>query len=224
MRKTTLIVALCAATLGWASAAVAEVEETWIVRVGALSVDADPGFRQDEDGGSVQLTGDAGFGFSLVGEYRVNDRLGVELGAHWSEYDLELELGGGMFCGSTFCTVTATDSVRPLTFSLGLDVHLTPERRADLYVGPVLAYVLYSDPTFRFSDGSIRGSIDDDLAWGGVAGLDVPFGDRGWHFSSSIRYLRAEADATARDDEGDTEAVSLDFDQLAIVVGFGYRF
>ena len=222
MRKTTLIVALCAATLAWAGAAAAEVEQTWIIRVGALRVDADPDFRLQQDG--VRLTGDAGYGFSLAGEYRVSDRLGVELSGQWSEFDLELELGGGMFCGSTFCRVSATDSVRPLTLGLGLDVHLTPGRRADLYVGPVLAYVLYSDPTFRFLDGTVRGSIDDDLAWGGVVGLDLPFGDPGWHFSGSVRYLRAEADATARDDEGDTDTASLDFDQLAVIVGFGYRF
>lgn len=223
MRRTTLIVAFCAATLGWTSAAAAaEVEQTWIIRVGALRVDADPDFRLVEDG--VHLTGDPGYGFSLSGEYRATDRLGVELGAQWSEYDLELMLGVGMFCDSAFCTVGATDSVTPLTLSLGLDVHLTPGRRADLYVGPVLAYVLYSDPTFRFPIGTVRGSLDDDLAWGGVVGLDVPFGDRGWHFSGSVRYLRAEADATARDEEGDTDTASLDLDQLAVVVGFGYRF
>jgi outer membrane protein W len=224
MRKTTMIVALCAVALGWTSAAIADVEKTWIVRVGALWVDTDLDFRQADDGASVRLTGDAGFGFSLVGEYRVNDRLGVELGAQWSENDLELQLGGDMFCGSTFCTVTASDSVRPLTLSLGLDAHLTPERRADLYIGPMLAYVLYTDPTFSVLDGTLRVSIDDELAWGAVVGLDVPFGDRGWHFSSSVRYLEAEADATARDDEGEAGAASLDFDPLTVAVGFGYRF
>ncbi len=150
--------------------------------------------------------------------------MGVELGAQWSENDLELRLAGEMFCGATFCTLTDSDSARPLTLSLGLDVHLTPGRRADLYLGPVLAYVLYSDPTFRALDETLRVSIDDDFAWGGVVGLDVPFGDRGWHFSGSIRYLRAEADATARDDEGEAGTASLDFDPLAVAVGFGYRF
>ena len=224
MRKTTLIVAICAVALGWSGAATAEVEGSWIVRFGALWVDTAVDFREAEDGSSVRLTGDAGLGFSLVGEVRVSERLGIELGAQWSENDLELELAGEMFCGSVFCTVAASDSVRPLTLSLGLDIHLTPERRADLYVGPVLGYVLYSDPTFRALGGALRVSIDDDFAWGGVVGLDVPFGDRGWHFSSSIRYLRAEADLTARDDEGDAGTASIDFDPLAVAVGFAYRF
>lgn len=224
MRKTTLIAALCAVALGWTSAAIADVEKTWIVRVGALWVDTELDFRQDDDGASIRLTGDAGFGFSLVGEYRVSDRLGVELGAQWSENDLELRLTGETFCGSTFCTVTASDSTRPLTLGLGLDIHLSPGRRADLYVGPVLAYVLYSDPTFRALGETLRASIDNELAWGGVVGLDVPFGNRGWHFSSSIRYLQAEADVTARDDEGEAGAASLDFDPLAVAIGFGYRF
>jgi outer membrane protein W len=224
MRKTTLIVALWVVALGWSGAAGADVEKSWIVRFGALWVDTDLDFRQDDAGDIVQLTGDAGNGFSLVGEYRLNDRLGVELGAQWSENDLELRLTGVAFCGSTFCVLTASDSVRPLTLSLGLDIHLTPGRRADLYVGPVLGYVLYTDPTFRVMDGTLEVLIEDELVWGGVVGLDVPLGDRGWHFSSSIRYLRAKADAEGRDDEGEAGAASLDFDPLAVAVGFGYRF
>ena len=224
MRKTTLIVALFAVALVGPGAAGAEVEKTWIVRVGALWVDTDLEFRQDDDGASVELTSDAGLGLSLVGEYRANGRLGIELGAQWSENDLEMTLGGNMFCGSSFCTVTASDSLRPLTLSLGLDVHLTPGRRADLYVGPVLAYVLYNDPTFRAVGETLEASIDDEFAFGGVVGVDVPFGDRGWHFSGSIRYLLAEADARARDAEGDAGAASLDFDPLAVALGFGYRF
>lgn len=224
MRKTTLIVALCAVTLGWAGAASADVEKTWIVRVGALWVDTDLDFRQTEDGSSVRLTGDAGLGFSLVGEYRVTDRLGVELGAQWSENDLELEYGGIAFCGSAFCIVTVGDSVRPLTLSVGLDIHLTPGRRADLYVGPVLGYVLYSDPTFRAMGETLRVSMDDDFAWGGVVGLDVPLGDEGWHLSGGVRYLEAGSDVTARDEEGVAGTASLDFDPVAVFVGFGYRF
>jgi hypothetical protein len=46
-----------------------------------------------------------------------------------------------------------------------------------VYIGPVMAYVLYTDPTFRVLDETLGVSIDDDFAWGGVVGLDVPFGD-----------------------------------------------
>lgn len=224
MRKTTLIAAFSALALGSAGAAIADVEKTSIVRVGALWVETGLDYREADDDGSIRVAGDAGPGFSLVGERRLNDRLGVELGAQWSESDLELTLNGEMFCGSTFCALTASDSVRSLTLSLGLDIHLTPERKADLYVGPVLAWVRYSDPTFRFQEETLRGSIDDELAWGGVVGLDVPFGDRGWHLSGSLRYLRAEPDATAQDDEGPAGQASLDFDPIAVAVGVGYRF
>lgn len=223
MRKTTLIVALCTVALGWTGAASADVEKTWILRAGALWVDTDLDFRQADDGASVRLTGDAGFGFSLVGEYRANDRLGLELGAQWSENDVELRLAGEMFCGSTLCTVTASDSVQPLTLSVGLDIHLTPGKRADLYVGPLVAYVRYTDLTFRALGEALRVSFDDEYAWGGVVGLDVPMGDRGWHFSGSIRYLQAEADVSARDDEGDAGTASLDFNPVTLAVGFGYR-
>ena len=224
MRKTTPIVVLWAVALAWTGVAMADVEGTWMVRVGVAWVDTDLDFRQADEGMEVGLVGDAGLGFSIVGERRVSDRLGFEVGARWNEHDLELQLGGVAFCGSTFCLVTASDSVRPITLSFGLDVHLTPGRRADLYVGPVLAYVLNTDPTFQVLDETLRVSMDDNLAWGAVVGLDVPFGDRGWHFCGSVRYLESEADAIARDDEGEAGTASLDFNPLAVAVGFGYRF
>ena len=222
MRKTTLIVALWAVALGLAEVAMAE--RTWMVRFSAPWVDTDLDLRQAEEGMEVGLVGDAGMGLSIVGERRISDRLGFELGVQWNEHDLELQLGGVVFCGSTFCLVTASDSVRPITLSFGLDVHLTPGRRADLYVGPVLAYVLNDDPTFRFLDETLRVFMDDNLAWGGVVGLDVPVGDRGWHFCGSLRYLESESDVTARDDEGEAGTASLDFNPVSVAVGFGYRF
>jgi len=224
MRKTTLIVALCVMAFSSTSVATGAEEKAKTVRVGLLWVDNNLDFRQAEDGTSVGLTGDAGFGLGLAVEYPANERVGVELGAQWSENDLQLELRGEMFCGSAFCAVTATDSVRPLTLSLGLNFHLTPERGADLYVGPVLGYVLYPDADFRAMGEAVEVSIDDDLAWGGVIGLDVPFGDRGWQFSASIRYLQANADATGRDDEGEAGRASIDLDPLTVAVGVGYRF
>ena len=69
-------------------------------------------------------------------------------------------------------------------------------------------------------DQTLRMSVANDLAYGAVVGADVPLGPEGWYFSSSLKYLATELDAT--DPEGDSENLSLD--PLMIAVGIRYSF
>jgi outer membrane protein W len=148
----------------------------------------------------------------------MSDRLGWELGLTRSQNDVGLRIvgpGRGNVFGDS-------DRMTPFTLTFGPDIHLTPESRMDLYFGPVVAYVLYNDVAFELQGEWADVALDDNFAWGGLLGLDYPFGDQGWYLCGSVRYLDADADATLQADP--TETLSLAVDPLMVAVGFGYRF
>ncbi len=196
----------------------ATTDGSWQLRVAAPWVESGLDFRHAEDQVKINLVGEAGYGLGLALERRTSDRLGWELGLTWSRNEVDLWIRGpgrGNLFGDS-------DLMTPLTLTFGPDIHLTPRSRADLYFGPVVAYVLYDDVSFELQGKWAEVAVDDDFAWGGLLGLDYPFGDQGWYFCGSVRYLEASADATLQADPAET--LSLAVDPLMVAVGFGYRF
>jgi len=116
----------------------------------------------------------------------------------------------------------------PIT--LGLDIHLLPKNRLDLYLSPFLGYVRNSDLEFIVNEtfevaGQIirmqdraRIEVASDVAYGATLGLDIPFSSRPWALATSLRYLATELDAT--DPEG--ENIHPDFDSWILTVGLRY--
>jgi len=163
--------------------------------------------------GAVNLG--AGVGAGLRVEYQFSNRLGVEVGALASA-NLDITLGGldnaveDHFGVSSFSSAT-----------VGLNVHLTPGRPIDLYAGPLLAFVRYSG--IRVGNG-IRAkdtpvSIDNDVGFGAVIGLDVSLGDRGWLVQANLRYIDIDMIGSS----GAISAVS-EFNPVIFSIGLGYRF
>lgn len=200
-----------------ATPAAVATEGEWTVRVGAPWVESGLDYREVEDGTTLQVVGQQGYGLGLSLERRYSERFGWEFGITWNQGDVDLR-----FTDPLLGSFVATDTSAPITLSAGPDIHLTPNAKADLYFGPTIAYVLYNDLAFNLLGQTLDVSIDDGFAWGGVLGLDYPVGEEGWYFCSSIRYLDAEADATPEDDPSETVALSVD--PLMVAVGFGYRF
>ena len=62
-------------------------------------------------------------------------------------------------------------------------------------------------------------SVDNDWAWGLVAGLDVPLGKRGWLFNTNLRYLATNIEQSRGDFYFDGE-----FDPVIFSIGIGYAF
>jgi outer membrane protein W len=62
----------------------------------------------------------------------------------------------------------------------------------------------------------------DGFAWGAHLGLDVPFGSRGFFFTSDATYLKA----TVKPDSPSAAAgaLDLDLDPVIVQVGLGVRF
>lgn len=179
-------------------------------------------------GDVVTIHADDALGLSVSGEYQVSSLLGVDFGVMRATPDVgvrseDRDLG---------LSVSATDGLTMTPLSVGLNFHLTPGRRFDLYLGPFLAYVLYGDLEWRVNetinvdgvpvdfDQTLRLSVANDLAYGAVAGADIPIGTRGWYLSGTLRYMATELEATSP--EGDSETLSLD--PVIVTLGVRYSF
>ncbi len=106
---------------------------------------------------------------------------------------------------------------------IALNFYLT-KGPIDFYVGPVFGFIAYDD--LALTEGApwvpVDVQVDGDVAVGAVLGLDLPCGERGWFFTSSLKYLDStyEADFV----ELGTGAQEIDFDPLIVRAGFGYKF
>ena len=111
-------------------------------------------------------------------------------------------------------------------FTIGANVHLTGRSPVDVYVGPLVGYVIYSSFNFNVQTSTsgpigISVGIADDFAVGAMLGLDVPIGKRGWVFNTNVRYLRTSIDSF--DISIGTGEIAIDFDPLIVGLGFGFR-
>jgi hypothetical protein len=162
---------------------------------------------------SAAFTLDDGSGWGLGLEYRLTRRLGVEAQAIVADLDSELELRFGV--PVNLIGVDRREVGIDL-YSLGLNVHLTPERRLDVYAGLLGALVSYDD--FRGQVGGItfRREGIDDTAVGLALGADL-FLDRSrrWAATAAVRQLWSTGDAG--DDLG------IDVDPRIVTAGVAVR-
>jgi len=205
----TLLLALAAS----AAAPAAAGDDSWRLKVSGVSAQSTAG------GGS-----DSSLGGALALEYRATPRIGVELGGLRTEFEKEASV-----------QLFTTDFVSELDFRMTpilarLNVHLTPGRRADLYVGPVAGYVLMSDVSHRYRPGPLVDDIpfvmpaEDRFAWGAHAGLDVQLGRGSSYLTAGATYLDLPLEVRVPDSIGPDGRFSGDFDPLVVHLGYGYRF
>jgi outer membrane protein W len=147
-----------------------------------------------------------GNGFGLGLERLVGARLGVELDALFLDLD-----GNRVFDFGDDWTMT-NPGVGMDAVSLGLNYHLTPDKMIDVFVGPFVSAVDYSDSGFNVDEPK----FGSEIGVGAKLGADFYFGSQSpWALSTSIRYLAASA--------GD-DANEFDVDPLIGTIGIGYRF
>ncbi len=199
------------------SSASAASESSWTLRFGGVWVDTDGGSRQIlADGDRVETDADTDFGFAITAERRFNERVGLEFGA--------LMIASptlGVRVSSDSESFEVSDDLGLQLFGAGLNFHLTPDKSVDFYLGPFVAYALFSDLSFVVADEvfPVRFQVDNELAYGAVLGLDVPINDR-WVFNATARYFSLEIDPTGPD--GGADPVNLD--SISLGLGVGYRF
>jgi len=206
-------ITLATTVLVFATEARAQDEGGWRLRVDFGFFDpGGAGILIDTGTATFQSDFDGGGGVGVRGEYRWSRRMGVEAG-FFSGASVDVGFSGG----------TSTAEISSFTvFAPGLDVHLTPEAKVDLYVGPQLALVNYSDLTTSVLPGFVGSSIsvDSDVGFGAILGLDIPVGERNrWTFQTNLRYFDAKMNGVAS-----TTRLEADFHRTIFSLGFGYRF
>lgn len=216
-RVSPALVALAVLALVWTAApATADVDPElgWRLRFSVAAID----FHSNLDSRSGYGI-DIGGALAINGEYRFNRRFGLDLGAfggsgvdvrgqrtwiNWAEFD-----------------VYDTMSVSGLT--AGVDIHLTPDSRVDLYICPMVALMQFGGLAFEAGPQRLRTAVefDEDLAVGASLGLAVPLGElRKWSFSANLTHLESTLDGH---DHGDLR-IQEDYDVTMYGLGFGYRF
>jgi outer membrane protein len=126
--------------------------------------------------------------------------------------------------------IDVTIGEEPLTLSADADIwitpiyasanfYLTPESTFELYIGPLLAYVIYENFELVASPGMSEWfTTDNGFGIGAVVGLDIALGER-WLLNTAVRYLDTRLEATQ--DGGVGKA---DLNPTIFSIGFGVKF
>jgi outer membrane protein W len=223
-----LVIAVIALAVPGTSAAAAG-NGFWYLRGFGLWLEPDLDYRTTtEEGQHVRAEAESDFGLGVSGEFQFSRRLGVELGIFRATPAIDLRFD----FPDLALSATSSDELTITSATLGLNIHLTPKQRFDVYVGPLLAYIRYSDLQFDVRanavvdevpivlEDHIRLEVDYDNAIGGVIGVDAPIRWEGWSVSARVSYLATELDVTG--DDGERRV--LDFDPLVIGIGMSFRF
>jgi outer membrane protein W len=194
-------------------------DRAWLIRVAGVSVDSGA-HAVDVAGTSetLSISTSSGFGFGLDLEYRASRRLGVDFGV----LSATPAIGTSIDAGWKSISISASADVAMTPISAGLNVHLTPDSRFDVYLGPLIAYVIYDSFTLSAGPGlSESFSSENDVGFGANIGVDVGLGNQSrWTLSAAITYI----DTTFEASPSDGAAGSTDFDPMIVGFGFGYRF
>ena len=84
----------------------------------------------------IKREADASLGFAAGYEYRISDLLGLDLNASWSKSDVDL-----VFIGLD--TLDDYGDITMIPITLALNFHLVRREGIDLYLSPIIGYVLY---------------------------------------------------------------------------------
>jgi outer membrane protein W len=216
--QTAVSVLLGVVLLALASPAAAD-EGDWQLRFGFVSSNPDASVAEVAATGErwqVDTNTGAGFGASL--EYQFSRRLGVDLGIFSVVPNIGTSIVVGPH-GKSFVEIGAAVTMTPVT--AGLIVHLIPDGPVDVYVGPVVGYVRYSDFSLSAGPGlSETFRSQSDFAWGGNLGADLRFGKSRWSLNCGVKYL----DSTFEASPTSGGSAVADFNSTSFSLGAGYRF
>lgn len=205
----SIVVATVASVLALVVAAPSEAAESgWTLRIqgGLLTSSAD--LVEEEAGATLRAQAETSPAFSVGLEYRLADRIGIEVSALYSDIDIDFSAE----LGSVRAEQTVKLEMTPLT--LGFNIHLTPSSRFDFYVTPSVSYVRYGDVAFRVDEIGLddRNEVDSDsTAFGLSLGVDIPLGSSAWSVSAHARKIW-------------TNVEDVELDPTLVMVGFARRF
>lgn len=223
-RRVKLLMIGVAAVAAFAGAPVEAAGVDVIARVNATQFMPDLSFQAtSEDGFPVKADASSATGWGLGFEILATRRLGVAFQVANASPTVRVELDAT----PDYEVLTARDDLRVTTYQASLNLHLTPDRRIDVYVSPTVALLTFGGLGFEF-ENPVSGESDleefdvkREVSWGVGMGVDIPFGNSGWLATASATYL--DSTIEVRPIDGST-AESLSFDPFLISAGVGYRF
>ncbi|NJN63725.1 MAG: OmpW family protein [Acidobacteria bacterium] len=145
-------------------------------------------------------------GYELGFEWRATEKLGLEVSYLTANHDVELD---GTKLGEI--------DLEPL--SAALNIHFYSSDMVDVYAGPVVSYVLWSDvelvEPFVTALGTNELKTDSEFGYGATLGADFKISDA-LVIQTGLRWLFVDAPVDGVADVG--------VDPLFIRAGLGYRF
>ena len=211
-----LLLALANLALNEPLNAAEPTDSRWEVRAYGLGLyPSGDDVRNEIGGGSATFGISGGTGFGVDLEYLLTPAIGLEAALMLGDYeaDFRLDTPAGPLHDS--------EDISTDVISLGANYHFTPDRRADLFVGIMVAMSTFDGVVFLTEQGlREKRPFDDDVGAGAKLGVALPFGaDTRWSFNAQVRYLviimEAESASGGRD---------LDVDPFIPSLGIGYRF
>ncbi len=196
-------------------------DSPWILRlVGAGASGEDSLFTSEfhPDGSNERnyLDAEVGEGFGVSLERLFSPRLGLELGLLALGFDVDL------MRDIDDAWEIAEDDTDFMPITLGLNFHLTPDRKVDFYLGPFLALLQYDDFEVRVLGENVESDIGGDVTFGAQAGIDFPVGSK-WAFTAAVRYIDAEAEFEDAGFGGGDE-LELEVNPVIFTAGVALRF
>jgi outer membrane protein len=198
------------------SASAGDVERPWQLRLAFVTMDSDANLAEvsDSNGGIMINTGIGG-GVSVDMEYRASRRLGLDFGV----LAATPSIGTQVEIGWSGVSVSSGITVAPIT--IGLNVHVTPDSRLDVYLGPLVAYVAYNSFDLNIGPGINESfSTGNDISFGINLGVDVFLGKGRWSVNATFKYIDSTLEAAPSDGDPGT----IDFDPMIFGFGVGFRF
>jgi outer membrane protein W len=191
-------------------------DDPWKIRFAVVSMN--PGGSQfvvRETDEMISYQSNSGVGFAIDFEYRASRRLGIDFGV------ISASPGFTVAVDAQPLSVSASSDIRITPIYAALNIHLTPEGRFDLYIGPLLAYVTYDRFELVAGPGLREEfSTQNDLGIGAVLGFDIGLGSGRWSLNGAVRYLDTSLEASP----SDGGVGKTDLNPTIFSVGFGYRF
>ncbi len=193
----------------------------WIVRGGGIyaatasdksvsTVTLPPPMTQEAT--TLSVSDGPGFGVGL--EYRLTERIGLEIAYLSAAHDADVVLTNDLG------TFTSTDSLGLRTFTVGANYYFPANGRFLWSVGGFLAETFSDDVTFTYPALGRTDilAFDQDYGLGLKAAMDLPFAPGSpWMFSVEGRYMSTilESEVGNRD---------LDLNPLVLSLSVAYRF
>jgi hypothetical protein len=200
---------------------------TWTLRPFLGRMDTDDTIRQAWEGGDVRRNWllDGGVAAGVEAEYRFRPWFGLSFGALLQRHELHF-----MF-DTPSVWLMDDDDLDGYTLFAGPLFHLTPDRRVDFFLGPLVAYTDWQGVDLDIGSAPapfssrVPADFDSELTFGLQAGVDIPFRPDGrWGLYVGLMYF--ELDAEADDDASFPypDAFTLGIDPISLNLGLSFDF